>query len=195
VARRRDASHASSVRNRAVHTPAPSTVAITSPIGERTRQRVPRRIEHFQGELTTLEQRVMLHADGRIGFAEIAKRLGISEQEVVAVALSLSGLGAIVLTAVPPPLPKRPASGTRPKVTISANEQVPEVTMAELIEIAQRAEITEITAPTGLTRIPGIAGVAEMAEVQIEVSEPEIEIEVDLDLSELERLIRPPTRR
>lgn len=157
------------MRNRAAYTPAPSTVAITSPIGERTRQRVPRRIEHFQGELTTLEQRVLLHADGRIGFAEIAHRLGISEQEVVAVALSLSGIGALVLTAVPPPLPKRAASGTRPKVVMPANTQELEVTMAELIEIAQRAEATEATEAT--------------------------EIEIDLDLSELERLIRLPTPR
>lgn len=164
--------------------PAPSTVTITSPMGERARRRVPRRIEHFQGELTTLEERVLLHADGRIGFAEIARRLGISEQEVVAVALSLSGIGAIVLTAVPPPIPKRPASGTRTKVLVPANTQRPEE--------PERA---------GMTRVEGIAGLAEMTEVELEIvervtdQEVELQIEVDLDLSELERLIRPPTRR
>ncbi len=103
------------MRTRNSGAPAPSSLAITAPIRERARQRVPRRVEHFQGELTPLEGRVQLHADGKTSFGEIALRLGISEAEVVAVAISLSGIGAIVLTAVPPPLPKRPASGTRPR--------------------------------------------------------------------------------
>ncbi len=145
-------------------------------MGARTRQRVPRRIEHFQGELTPLEQRVLLHADGRIGFAEIAWRLGISEQEVVAVALALSGVGAVVLTAVPPPLPKRPASGTRAKVIapmspagLDAEER------GERDEREEREEREERAAEQ------------ERAELT--------EIEVDLDLSELERLMRAPARR
>lgn len=53
----------------------------------------------------------------------------------------------------------------------------------------------------GMTRVEGIAGLAEMTEIELEIvervtdQEVELQIEVDLDLSELERLIRPPTRR
>jgi hypothetical protein len=102
------------------------------------------------------------------------------------VALSLSGLGAIVLTAVPPPIPKRPASGTRPRVVLPANTQGPE-----------EAAIAGVATSAGITRIAGIAGVAEMTEIEIEISQPaiEVEIEVELDLSEFEAFMRPPMRR
>lgn len=103
--------------------PAPSTVAVTRPIGERVHDRVPRAVAHFQGELGPLERRVLLHADGVRTFGEIGQRLRLSEQEVVALALALSGRGAVVLTARPPP---RPRSGTRPKAALPPIPRVDE---------------------------------------------------------------------
>jgi hypothetical protein len=126
--------------------PAPSTLAVTRPLTDRVQDRVPRAVEHFQGELSSLEQRVLLHADGKRSFAEIGRLLRLSEEEVVALALTLSGRGALVLTARPPPRPPpRPRSGTRPKAVLppdprreepgEAPEIVIEVDLGDFFEV------------------------------------------------------------
>lgn len=129
-------------KSQATDAPAPSTVAVTRPLGERVHDRVPRAIEHYQGELSPLEQRLLLHADGKRTFAEIGRLLRLSEEEVVALALTLSGRGALVLTARPPP---RPKSGLRPRAPLApdprreepgeAPEIVIEVDLGDFYEI------------------------------------------------------------
>jgi hypothetical protein len=107
------------VGNPKLLTPAPSTNAPTSPILDRARDRVPRRVEHFQGEVGLLEELLLAASDGEHTFSEIARKLGIAEREAVAVALALSGKGAVVLTA---PKPKR-VSGVQPRVVDRRREE------------------------------------------------------------------------
>lgn len=123
VARGPSLPHVPDVSNRKLFTPAPSTAAHTAPILERARDRVPRRVEHFQGELGLLEELVLAASDGEHSFAEIARKLGIAEREAVAVALALSGKGAVVLTA---PKPKR-VSGVQPKTDPRREDDGPEI--------------------------------------------------------------------
>lgn len=104
---------------RAMHPKRKPTTAATSAPTPRTMAmddlaaHVPRRVAHFQGDLSGFERAVLWNCDGRRNVEEIAQIAGLATRELAAMMLALSGVGAVVLREAPP---VRKISGVREKV-------------------------------------------------------------------------------